>query len=197
MSVKVIGGKDKYVGEYINTTTQAKSWSQGLSPMYVGPVHLYENYNAFNIENAWQYSKLYSEFADSNGNPTKKYFDWANAGWQSRWANRYPMGKGKIPLCSVWNGEFLNYIEARKRIYVPLYAKAVVKSVAYPLLEQIYREKGSLVLWDFDGYDYQSLGMTFDDVLNNEKRKMGHAFVLAMLLEGKITVSGENVEIRE
>jgi hypothetical protein len=39
-------------------------------------------------------------------------------------------------------------------------------------------------LWDFDGYDYQAFGLTFDQVINDPVRKMGHAFVIAMLLEG-------------
>ncbi len=33
-----------------------------------------------------------------------------------------------------------------------------------------------------DGYDYHKLGMSLEDVLNNPKRKMGHAFVIAMIL---------------
>jgi len=40
-----------------------------------------------------------------------------------------------------------------------------------------------LYLLDFDGYDHKELDMSYDDVINCEKRKMGHAFVLAMLLE--------------
>jgi len=35
------------------------------------------------MENAWQYSKVYSEHADEVGNPTQKYWDWAKAGWEN------------------------------------------------------------------------------------------------------------------
>jgi len=39
------------------------------------------------------------------------------------------------------------------------------------------------LLWDFDGYDYRHT--TLYEVLNNPKKKMGHAFVLAALLKNK------------
>jgi hypothetical protein len=35
------------------------------------------------------------------------------------------MGRGAKPEYSLWDGERLDYIEARKRIYAPLYARAV------------------------------------------------------------------------
>lgn len=47
-----------------------------------------------------------------------------------------------------------------------------------------------LVLWDFDGYDHQALGISLAEVIEDPRRKMGHAFVLAMLLEGHPQVAG-------
>jgi hypothetical protein len=104
-------------------------------------------------------------------------------GWDRGFADRYPMGKGKIPLYSYWNGQKLDYIEARKSIYLPLYQKAVAKTEAFKKLNDLYQKDKNLVLFDFDGYDYLSLGYSLKDVLNDPKRKMGHGFVLAMMLE--------------
>lgn len=190
--LKVIGGRDKYVGAYINTTSSSKTWSKGLSPFYLGPVKLYKDFKALNVENGWQYSKLYSEYADKDGNPTEDYFDWAKKGWNSTWANRHPMGKGKKPLYSIWDGEVLEYTEARKKIYIPIYAKAVVKSYAYKKLKEMYDNGEDIVLWDFDGYDYKALGMTLDEVINHPIKKMGHAFVIVALLMGKFQIVGDN-----
>jgi hypothetical protein len=92
------------------------------------------------------------------------------------------MGKGAVPLYSFWNGEHLGYIGARKRIYVPLYASAVVHTRAFASLVKRYDAGEPIVLWDYDGYDFVKLGRTLDEVLNDSQRKMGHAFVLAMLL---------------
>jgi hypothetical protein len=39
-------------------------------------------------------------------------------------------------------------------------------------------------LWDFDGYNHKALNLTYTQVINDSNRKMGHAFVIAMLLDG-------------
>lgn len=64
---------------------------------------------------------------------------------------------------------------------MPLYVKAVVRT---EILSEMYQTENEIVLWDFDceAYDYKKFG-TFKDALNNPKKKMGHAIVLAGLLE--------------
>jgi len=187
-AVKVIGFKDlnNYkVKHVINTTSRSNNWSKEFSPFTLGPVTLYGGYCAKNVENAWQFSKVYKEHTDANGEPTKDYFNWAKKGWGDTYAHRYPMGKGSVPLYSYWDGEKLDYIEARRKIYAPLYAKAVIHTNAFDQLFHIYQSGDTFALLDFDGYDYLSLGMNLKDVANDPKRKMGHAFVLANLLENK------------
>lgn len=189
--IRVIGprdrGYDRSTCRVINTTsraTGADAWSRGLSPFFLGPVKLYEGAGeARNVENAWQYAKVYKRHVGDDGNPTSDYFEWAREGWGCRRAVRYPMGKGAIPEYSWWDGERLTYVEARKRIYVPLYTRAVVRTKAFEKLYELHKELDELYLWDFDGYDHVALEMTLKEVLNDPKRKMGHAFVLAMLLE--------------
>jgi hypothetical protein len=51
----------------VNTTSRTKEpWSRGLSPFFLGPIPLYHNFEAKNLENAWQYCKgafkIYSKF---------------------------------------------------------------------------------------------------------------------------------------
>jgi len=193
--LKVIGPRDKFYGEYINTTSHSTNWSKELSPFYLGPIDLYSNYKALNMENAWQFSKVYKEHVDLAQNIIHEYYDWAIKGWNSKFAYRYPMGKGTIPLYSLWNNEKLDYIEARKKIYLPLYARAVVKTKAFSILKDKYDNDEDIVLWDFDGYDHGKLNMTIDDVLNCQSKKMGHAFVLYMLLSGKVSVKNDIVII--
>jgi hypothetical protein len=182
--IYIWGPKDKAPDgiEVINTTSRSLNWSKGLSPFFLGPCELYNEYVSTNVENAWQFSKVYKGYIDSGGNPSKEYFNWAIEGWSNPQAIRYPMGKGKIPLYSWWNGEKLIYVEARKKIYVPLYSKSVIQTDSYKKLRELYKERKDLHIWDFDGYDYIKLGMSFKDVINDSTRKMGHAFVLANLL---------------
>lgn len=136
------------------------------------------------MENGWQYTKVYKQHTDASGDPTDEYWKWARKGWSDQWAHRYPMGKGAKPEYCLWDGEKLGYIEARKKVYVPLYWKAVKKTPAYKKLKQIYETTDQIIyLWDFDGYNYESLGMSLFDVINDPTRTMGHAFILARMLE--------------
>jgi hypothetical protein len=182
--IRICSPRSKISEFVINTTSRSNNWSKGLSPFFLGPVALYGEYKAQNVENAWQYSKVYEEHAE-NGEPTPDYFIWAKAGWAKDSADRYPMGKGRKPLYSWWDGQKLPYVEARKRIYAPLYAGAVENTDAYKMLKEIHEFRGDICLWDFDGYDHHKLNMTYQDVLDCPSRKMGHAFVLAMMLDNQ------------
>lgn len=170
----------------INTTSRSDNWSRELSPFFLGPVDLYGDYKARNVENAWQFSKVYEYYTDNQGNPDERYFKWAQDGWNDTRAHRYPMGKDVKPLYSYWNGEKLTYVEARKKIYIPLYSQAVKQTHAFDKLKKMHEEGQTLYLWDFDGYDHKACNLSFDQVINNPIRKMGHAFVIDMLLEGYI-----------
>lgn len=176
--------------------------SRGLSPFYLGRdsgVECYDGHRAWNMENAWQYAKVYRCHVDDSKNPTTEYFKWRDRGWSKKTADRYPMGRGAKPLYSLWESDQLGYVEARKRIYLPLYAKLVVKTEAFARLRKMHDTGMNLVLADFDGYNNFKTRpkMTWFDVLHSEKRKMGHAFVIAMLLEGLVKVDGDKVEISD
>ncbi len=179
--IQVIGPKDrKKFKSFINTTSSSTNEFKALSPFFLGPVPLYNSFKAKNVENAWQFSKVYKQHLDKWGNPSKEYFDWAQKGWNDTFAHRYPMGKGAIPEYSYWNGSKLGYLEAREQIYIPLYSITVQRTEVFNTLREKAIKGEEIVLFDYDGYsDYNSL----EEVRKNSKRKMGHAFVLAMLLE--------------
>lgn len=190
--VRVVGMRTPVArGVVIDTTSRAREpWQRGLSPFHLGPSKLYSGFESATMENAWQFTKVYPCHANARGEPTDAYWSWAESGWRNRRAVRYPMGRGARPLYSLWWGERLDYISARKRIYVPLYARAVRASAAWPRLQSLYEGSDLLVLRDFDGYDHRELGMTLRDVLHDASARMGHAFVLAMLLERDPALEG-------
>lgn len=197
MSVRVIGFTELDTvqeGEMlINTTSRSETWSKGLSPFYVGPVEmtgLGTGIISKNVENAWQYSKVYPEHWDAKLKKPKvpEWTNWAMAGFRRDYANRYPMGKGAKPICSWWNKKKLDYVQARKQIYIPLYAQAVVKTEAFERLQQYYDLGYDIVLLDFDGYDHCEKDMDWKEVIECTNLRMGHAFVLAMMLEGAVKV---------
>jgi hypothetical protein len=189
MRTKIPTGKNILA---VNTTSHSKEpLYRQLSPFYVvqevqqEPLALYGEYTSKTHENAWQYSKVYKRHVDpETGDPTPEYFVWAHQGWNNPKAIRYPMGKGARPEYSWWNGKKYGYVDARKLIYAPLYAQLVVQTDAYKQLEQHMNSGEYSEIWlrDFDGYQDTNLHR----VMNNDKKKMGHAFVLAMLLTNKI-----------
>ena len=190
MKVKVIGPKDKDQLPdncvLVYTVSRATDWSRGLSPFFLGPCNLYDGQVSQNVENGWQYSKVYKYHTNEEGNPTEEYFKWARAGWANKQAVRYPMGKGSKPEYCWWAGKKLDYLTARKQVYIQLYYRAVKQSEAYKKLKELYQTEELIYLWDFDGYDNEKLGMTLKDVVNDPNRIMGHSFILAKMLEDGI-----------
>lgn len=188
----------------INTTSQDKSGlGKKFSPFYLSNIELYEGQIAKNMENAWQFSKVYKEFADDNGNPSEEYFKWAKKGWNDSFAHRYANGKGNVPLYSfwktydaennTWQKHKLDYVTARKNIYFPLYAKAIINTPAFQELEQRLQKGEKIALWDFDGYDHAAKGMTYEDVVNSSQYKCGHAFVLYGLLTKQLKLINDEL----
>ena len=178
--------KNPYDCPEVSTVSSSGASFRELSPFILGPIDTYiPGVQSKNFENLWQFSKVYFEHT-VEGEPSRDYFSWRDEGWADKWAHRYPMTKGRKPEYSYWDGEHLGYIEARKRIYATIYAKYVAKTVCYSLLEELYKEHGEVTLKDYDAYDHIKMGMSLIEVINNPDRKMGHAFVLAMMLEGKL-----------
>ena len=164
-------------GTVVIDTTSSSGQFRELSP-FVLPAP-----PAKNLENLWQFSKVYPSQVYASGEPTSEWEQWRRQGWNDNRAHRYPMGKGAIPLFSYWQGEHLDYIQARKKIYIPEYAKNVIRTESFKLLANL-DDTQNIILLDYDAYDHTKLGMTLVDVVNEPKRKMGHAFVLLMILTG-------------
>lgn len=189
MSVTVIGPRDKGTTppkgiKIISTVSNSKSnpWSQ-LSPFRLGPCSLWGGHTSHTMENAWQYSKVYLTHDSGSGYPSIEWYKWADKGWSNPRAVRYPLGKGAMSEYSWWGERAYGYVEARAKIYVPLYARLVKRTDAFHKLRKMYRHGEDIWLWDYDGYDRSKLGFSLLDVLTCPTRKMGHAFVLAMMLE--------------
>jgi hypothetical protein len=162
-----------------DVTTHGREF-RALSPMLLGPAPLYSGMWSRTVENAWQFAKRYPGYEDP-----AVYWPWARAGWDNPRAVRYPLGKGARPLHTLWAGDEFGYIEARRRVYIPLYAQAVRFGPLNLFLHlRRYARQGDIVITDFDAYDHRALGYSWDDVIADPGRKMGHGFVLAMMIEG-------------
>ena len=168
----------------------------GLSPFNMGPVTAYLGKRALislRMENGWQYAKLYAVHADA-GRPTPAHAHWMCEGFRADEPRRFPMGRGAKPLCSVWRNRLVGYVEARLLIYIPMYVEALCRDPeawrAYKALRALHtraRAAGlELALFDYDGYDHVGTRKTLAQVAADPTKKMGHAFVLAALLEDRL-----------
>ena len=188
-----------------------KVMREGLSPFYIGPVECYDGLQSQTFELAWQCAKVYPSRADEAKEPTERYFQWRDMNWGKVYPRDFPNDaairhperpddKSRDCLYARWKigGEFqrLGYIAARKAIYMPLYAKTVVKTEAYRRLVELRDSGKNLMLIDFDGYNihHPKYNFTYRDAIHCPLLKMGHGFVLAMLLEGLIRVEDGEVK---
>jgi hypothetical protein len=183
--IKLVGPRDTKHTDAVNVTSSGDSWAKNLSPMLLGPIEVPNRGHATCVENAWQYSKVY-DIHDKRGQPSTAWFFWSKKGYTNPRGVRYPMGKGTIPLYSYWNSTKMDYITARKEIYMPIYKNAAIKSGWYSKLEEYYYlNDENIVLWDYDAYDYIGMGLTADQIINDPKRILGHGHILAMMLRGE------------
>ena len=184
--IVVIGPRDLAPSEFyfIDTTSKSVTGSKFLSPFFLGPVEIpITGEIARNVENGWQFTKLYEEHTDNEGNPTDEYWQWREDGLTETWAQRYPMGKGKKPLCSLLENRRLDYVEARREIYVEIYKQGLLNSDCWKSFVDYVATRDKVALWDFDGYLTED---DFETVLSNPNKKMGHAFVVKALLEEEL-----------
>jgi hypothetical protein len=174
---------DKVPEEYssVNCTSRSTEyWSKQLSPFIVGPVSI-DGETALNVENGWQYSKVYPCHVDENNEIKLEYFEWRQKGFQTKQGIRYPMGKGVKPLFSYVDGKRHGYFEAKKNIYVPLYSNAVLQTGAFENLVSFVEKKKKVCILDFDAYDHT--GMTKEEIITNPSKIFGHGFCLMWLLQ--------------
>ena len=185
-----------------------------LSPMYLGPVDEKKIFGKGSLkaeifENYWQYGKIFKELGhiDDENNVTEKWKQFRDKGYQKRKGDRHPSGtktnqirytdcNGKnwykylIAISSHYLGQNMDYIESRKKIYVPVYEYLIKKSNAIQALKQYIREGHSVQILDLDGPDapkdeQQLVTVKFlKEKINDPNHPFGHGYIVAALLAG-------------
>jgi len=183
-----------------------------LSPMMMGPVHMLATdkdghmhmERALNIENAWQFSKVWSAdvepFGDPNGTIKPEWFEFRDSGWADAKAHRWPRGKAAAlatatataanpnpnrPLFVLFEGRRMSYEDARKVMYIPWYAELVRKTAAYRELEALVAGGTNVQIIGYDGRDFKSERLSIADCLADATKPFGHELILAAMLRGE------------
>ena len=182
-----------------------------------------------NFENLWQFSKVYQTVpavkqtysrydnriiwahpaethVDAKGEILPAYWKWRSKGFAAENAIRYPVGYGHRHTClyALWEEEKLDYIQARKKIYVRIYCQLVKLLPMFAELKKRLDAGEKLLIAEVDGphaesidHYIESYGVdeTFIDkdsmlgtehnltiMLNDSKHPFGHGYCLAMAL---------------
>ena len=180
-----------------------------VSPLLLGPVADFAGEQCVRFENLWQYSKVYPQLGHWDAalqKPTPAWYAWRADGF-----GRLRGGKGIRtpsevydlkqrfgpsgwkPLCSWWNGRALGYLEARRTIFVSVYARALRKHPAMVALREKLDAGKDILLLDVDGpsiRDYPN-GRIMDaavykDALSDTAHIFGHGYVVAAILANVI-----------
>ena len=206
------------------------TFNKDISPFFLGPVVASDGMECQVFEHFWQVSKVFPCHY-VNGKLTPDYFKWRKEWFDKervsdKTASRRPHSvlgyKDSDCLFSIYyeNGKYLHldYVQARKKIYIPEYAKLVVNTESFKWIKSLYDSGKKIALVDFDGYNYyykkakeklfnsylnkcqkggykptQTLNdylniNTINDVINCGFTPAGHGFIIKMLLEGDIEV---------
>lgn len=163
------------------TSTSKESWWQAMSPFLVGPVEI-NGITATTVENAWQYSKVYPWHLDENGNIKEEYYKWREKGYSNPKSDRYPYGKEAKHSFVLFNDlRIKSELEAKEKVFLPLYSNALKKTESYAILLQLAREGMNFCLLDFDAYDHT--GKTKQEIIDHPTRNFGHGFCIKWLLD--------------
>ncbi|KAA3618523.1 MAG: hypothetical protein D8M58_21305 [Calditrichaeota bacterium] len=167
----------------IDVTSGGPARFKGLSPMLLGPTS--STPQAQNMENLWQFSKVFKGEIDQDGQPTEAFFDRRNKGFADTVAHRR-VKSNELYLFHYWRGRKLNYTEAREEIYVKNYSELVRESQVYKELLALLDEGMNLQIIGYDGRDYDATlnqdGKQLNKWLRDLSRPFGHELVLAGLL---------------
>jgi len=183
------------------------------------------------MENIWQFSKAYKEVPaatqrysrfdktiiwnhpaeihiNDKGKLTKAYFNWRKKGMNAKHPIRYPVGmKYRHNCVCAYANDFtkpLDYIESRKKIYLPLYRKLVTPQPKFAKLLKMLKHGKNLLIIEVDGPHQESLGyykkkynvsdkfiengtilVNTDNMkimLNDDKHPFGHGYCLGISL---------------
>lgn len=163
---------------------QAPIFSRGkkdfktASPFILGPVEFSdgdEEHQSANFENLWQGLKVWEKFKGErhlgkNGKPTKAWESWRDSMFENEKAIRRP-NPGALPEGHWFGGKLLGVIEAREKIYVPLYKKNIKETAIFKKILNGMKKGTQWILIEPDGppIGYWPDGM---DVTYEELKKL-------------------------
>lgn len=140
-----------------------------------------------NFESWWQVGK-HIQGVDR----VKQVRYWLRVGHDGKPKRRYPNSKNKKVLYAKWDGgEKMNYIDSRKKMYVPEYFNMIKDEKELKKLINYRNRGGNIVVYDYDGPFEGKTPVALEvnesmlrEKINDPKRPFGHGYVVAAAIAG-------------
>lgn len=200
--------KHPVIEGYLNVN--ATSGNQGkwgdLSPMKLGPFYLTERLQPltyypngvhpgfeaygdkqrafiYNLENAWQFSKVYD--VDVINNVVQpSFFQRRAKGFADSSPHRRALPKAKATaVAAYWDGKLYDYLTSRY-YYCSMYEQLARLTSAYSELEQLYKSGVNLQILGYDGRDVEVTESSMKTAFIDTSCPFGHELVLCCMLKG-------------
>lgn len=218
------------IGKLTCESFKIDNFTTVIIPDDLKPYYLKDNDGVI-FENRWEFSKVYEKVYDitqkvngkviwshpkethiTNGEINDKYIKWREKGFKCEYAIKHPNGREHDNEClytinSLCNREKLNYIDARKKFYLPEYCKLIKKQKSFKELKRRINRGENLLLLSDKGICPIDLGYyigkynvkkdlfykntiivnkeTVSIMLNDDKNTFSYDFCLAMALHSK------------
>lgn len=172
----------------INVTSAQRKDNQyrlAFSPM-TPIINRYKGY--WNFEAYWQSGKVFK-----GCDRIKQLKWWKRVGHNGKPKRRYPNSKKRKVIYSQWNGgKKMDYIESRKKIYVPEYYNLIKDKDALNYLKNYRKRGGNIIIYDFDGPFDGDVPVSKEvndkllvEKINDPSRPFGHGYVVAAAILDK------------
>lgn len=136
------------------------------------------------VENAWQFLKVWP---DEDGWQREEALE----AFHSTCAIRYPRGRGRAAKGHWWADaeQLIEYVEARRRIYVPAYLEMLRLPDRSALIERL-REASCetpIQVVDPDSYSVEAEGLgDIAEAIDYTQRPFAHAFIVALAVQDRL-----------
>lgn len=186
INIDVTSGSRNKIGGVSATT---------LSPFYLGPVVDSSGMKALIFENYWQYGKMWKTAGHINkyGSPTEAWFKFRKNGYKSQIGKRRPLPCKPygFAVSSYYKNKVYDYLESRKKIYVPVYKKLIISLPIIKKMKQLLKASTNIMILDNDGPPKdiypEGIAMTaknFRVMLKDPKHPFGHGYIVAAVIAG-------------
>lgn len=97
-----------------------------------------------------------------------------------------PTFKGKSPKFLYWRGEMIPFKYAKVYIYSSLYRRMIMKTRVYRDLVNTVESGANVLILDYDAVDFNELGMTYEEFMNDEEQPWTDAHILYGMLTNEM-----------